>query len=257
MKKILLVCLSVICIPLSAARGQQTEPSTQKSPLVGERVPSEDPILKDFHSLGLIDGHTNIFRSACPVRDLAKAATTQPSKSLDQQANARMQRLYDLGIRTVISFQNPSGDQDEAKVKELTTSVAMEKEAAAAVGLRYVAFPMSNAGKKSLEEMSDDAVQVWLDQVSAEIFADARQGGVVFHCSAGHDRSGIVAAWLRIKYENWPVDEAIAEMRRLGHNWPKYSHNGGISSWHEDHLRALAARLGADKHEPINAAEKP
>jgi protein-tyrosine phosphatase len=124
----------------------------------------------------------------------------------------------------------------------------MEKEAAAAVGIRYVAFPMSNSGKNSLEDMTDAAVGEWLQSVSAEIFADANQGGVAFHCSAGHDRSGIVSAWLRIKYENWPVDEAIAEMRRLGHNWVKYSHNGGVSSWHEDHLRDLAKQLDSAKN---------
>src|SRR5262245_5336409 len=37
---------------------------------VGERVPSEDGIVKNLHSLGLIEGRTNIFRSASPVRDL-------------------------------------------------------------------------------------------------------------------------------------------------------------------------------------------
>jgi hypothetical protein len=232
----------------TAARGQDAAPATRKSPLVGERVPSEDSVLKDLHSLGLICGHTNIYRCACPVRDLAKAAATQPDQDFREQAKGRMQRLCDLGVRTVISFQNPAGDQDEGHVKELQTSVAMEKEAAAAVGIRYVAFPMSNSGKNSLEDMTDAAVGEWLQSVSAEIFADANQGGVAFHCSAGHDRSGIVSAWLRIKYENWPVDEAIAEMRRLGHNWVKYSHNGGVSSWHEDHLRDLAKQLDSAKN---------
>jgi len=44
-----------------------------------------------------------------------------------------------------------------------------------------------------------------------------------------------------VTVQHWSVDAAINEMRRLGHNWPKYSHNGGISSWHEDHLRAMVA----------------
>jgi protein-tyrosine phosphatase family protein len=62
---------------------------------------------------------------------------------------------------------------------------------------------------------------------------------VLFHCSAGHDRTGIVAAYMRLKYQHWPVDQAIDEMRRYGHNWPKFSHDGGTSSWHEEHLRAI------------------
>jgi hypothetical protein len=82
------------------------------------------------------------------------------------------------------------------------------------------------------------------------VFGDAKTGGVVFHCSAGHDRTGIVAAFIRIKYEHWPVDQAIDEMRRYGHNWLKFSNNGGTSSWHEDHLRAIATLLAQPTTEP-------
>jgi hypothetical protein len=32
-------------------------------------------------------------------------------------------------------------------------------------------------------------------------------------------------------------------MRFYGHNWIKNSKNGGISSWHEDHVRAIAENL--------------
>jgi protein-tyrosine phosphatase len=71
----------------------------------------------------------------------------------------------------------------------------------------------------------------------------AESGGVLFHYSAGHDRTGIVAAYIRMKYQHWPVDEAIAEMRRYGHNWPKYSSDGDQSSWHEAHLRAISEDL--------------
>jgi hypothetical protein len=214
-------------------------PSTQP---VGEKVPSEDAVLKDLHSMGLINGCTNIFRCACPVRDIAKQmATTQPSAADLAAGKQRMQRLYDLGIRTVISFQNPLGDDDHPK--EVARAVALEKQTAAEVGLQYVAYPISNAGKNSLQDMSDQAVLNLLDPISVAIFKYAQTGGVAFHCSAGHDRTGIVAAYLRLKYEHWPVEQAIDEMRRYGHNWPKFSSNGGISSWHEDHLRAIAKMI--------------
>jgi protein-tyrosine phosphatase len=154
-----------------------------------------------------------------------------------------MQHLYDLGIRTVISFQNPSETGDEGKVREVQAAVALEKSAAEKVGITYVPYPMNNGGPDSLATMSDRQVMQWCDAVTTEIFKDANQGGVIFHCSAGHDRTGVVAAYIRIKYEDWPVEQAIAEMRRLGHNWVRYSNNGGISSWHEQHLRAIAAML--------------
>jgi hypothetical protein len=70
---------------------------------VGEQVPSEDDLIKDLHSLGLINGQTDIFRSACPVRDLAKKmSSTQPSADDLILAAVRTQHLYDLGIRTII-----------------------------------------------------------------------------------------------------------------------------------------------------------
>jgi hypothetical protein len=123
----------------------------------------------------------------------------------------------------------------------------LEKAAAQAVGIEYVPRPIGNSGPNSFETMSDSQVLDWLQGTSDEIFQYAKTGGVAIHCSAGHDRTGIVCAYLRIKYEHWPVDEAIAEMRRFGHNWIKFSHNGGVSSWHEDHLRAIAKTIETDK----------
>ncbi len=57
-----------------------------------------------------------------------------------------------------------------------------------------------------------------------------------------------MTAYIRIKYQHWPVEQAVDEMRRYGHNWVKYSADGGISSWHEDHLRAIAEMLKAESN---------
>lgn len=185
------------------------------------------------------------------MRDLAKQmATTQPTDEQLQEATARIQHLYDLGVRTIISFQDPSQQAEEGKDSDTRHAVALERTAAAAVGIRYVWHPMSNAGPHSLQTMTDQEVISWIDPIGVEIFDAAKTGGVLFHCSAGHDRAGIVAAYLRLKYQHWPVEQAIEEMRRLGHNWPKYSANGGVSSWHEAHLRGIATILAvpADGH---------
>jgi hypothetical protein len=227
------------------------EATTRKSAeAVGERVPSEDPVLKDFHSLGLLDGRVDIFRCASPVRDLGKpAATKVESDAQISTASARISRLYSLGIRTIICLEDPANPETEndadgaAKAKQLKARLALERAAALNGGIDFVMKPMVNSGPNSLETLSDAAVLAWLEDVSSEVLKDAKTGGVVFHCSAGHDRTGMVAAFIRIKYEHWPVDQAIDEMRRYGHNWVKYSKNGGISSWHEDHLRAIARML--------------
>jgi len=250
MKRILSAIVLAGCLVLArwpmGARAQ-IAPTTSPSPSpvkVGERIPSEDAVIKDLHSLGLINGKVDIWRCACPVRDIAAAmATTQPADADLLAAKARMQRLFDLGIRTDISFQTAIGD--ESKADESTRAIALEKAAAASVGMTFINDPIANSGPHSLEDMSDTQVMALLDAESAKILDTARTAGVMFHCSAGHDRTGIVAAYIRIKYEHWPVDQAIDEMRSLGHNWVKYSANGGISSWHEDHLQAIAKMLAA------------
>ena len=246
-----------VCVPLLAAEPVAALPTEASPPTaaplqttVGERVPSEDEVIQDFHSLGLVGGHTNIFRSSCPVRDLAKSPSTTLS---DEQkltaARTRMKHLRALGIQTIVSFEDPAKVESadvpypNDRTEPMRPSVALERAAAEQEGIRYISRPMANADDNSLENMSHEAVQQLLEANSREVLQAAESGGVLFHCSAGHDRTGIVAAYIRMKYQHWPVEEAIAEMRRYGHNWPKYSSDGGQSSWHEAHLRAISEDL--------------
>jgi hypothetical protein len=242
-------CVIALALMIRAtlSLGATTMPSGAAA--IGEQVPSEDPVLRDFHSLGLVEGHVDIFRCASPVRDLVKSPATRPSDNQLDAARQRMQRLYDLGIRTIICLEDPSrpemenGIPDSSKTALMKHHIALERAAASQFNIRWVLMPMANSGPDSLQDMSDTQVLDWLDRVSGEVLRDAQMGGVMFHCASGHDRTGIVAAFIRVRYEGWPVEQAIAEMRRLGHNWTKFSNNGGISSWHEDHLRAIARML--------------
>jgi protein tyrosine/serine phosphatase len=168
--------------------------------------------------------------------------TGQPTEEDLKLARMRMQHLYDLGVRTVISFQHQVPPQkNETNVEHI--AVALEQVAAKEVGLTYVAYPLSNRGTNSFEDMTDEAVVKLLDPISEEIMKLSQDGGVAFHCKAGKDRAGIVAGYLRLKYQHWTADEAIAEMRRYGHGWTKFTKDGATNSWHENHLRAIAKIL--------------
>jgi hypothetical protein len=245
--------LAVALLPICLAAAPATAPS-QKSPAIGEKIPSEDAVIKDLHSLGLINGHTNIFRSASPVRDLVKSSSTDvaaPSAALRDEARARMQHLHDLGIRTIISFENPDllkPDETKSSATQRALWISLEKSAAADVGIAFISHPIDSSGEGSLETMTNQQVLDLLTPIAVDVFTAADKGGVLFHCAAGHDRTGLVAAFLRLKYQHWSVDQAIDEMRRLGHNWPKYSHDNGQSSWLEEHLRALAPQFSAAKN---------
>jgi hypothetical protein len=231
-KSLLALFTAIILLP--AAFAQKNSSS---------KTPSEDPVIKNLHWLGPINGQTNILRCASPTMDLAEQMkTAKPTEDDLKLARERMQRLHNLGIRTVISFQHQTPPtQTETNAERI--AVALEKLAAKEVGLTYVAYPMSNKGKNSFEDMSDDAVIKLLDPISEDIFKFAQAGGVAFHCKAGKDRTGIMAGYLRLKYQHWTPDEAIAEMRRYGHSWNKFTKNGATNSWHESHLRAIAKSL--------------
>jgi protein-tyrosine phosphatase len=200
---------------------------------------SEDALIKNLHWLGPINGHTNILRCASPTMEVAaQMKTAEPTEVDLKLARDRMQHLHDLGIDTVISFQHQSpGTNVERR------AVALERTAAKEAGLTYIAYPMSNKGTNSFEDMSTEAVIKLLDPISEEIMRLAATGGVAFHCKSGKDRAGIMAGYLRLKYQHWTADEAIAEMRRCGHAWENFAANGATNSWHENHLRAIAKTL--------------
>jgi Tyrosine phosphatase family len=233
-----LVCCPAVLLAQSTLPAPQT--AAQKP---GEKFPSDDALISDFHNLGEINGTTNLFRSASPLRDLEKKGE-KPADDAAAQARARLQHLYDLGIRTIVSFEQPNPPAGAGK-EDKTNWIALEQAAAKDVGIAYVSHPMANSGKDSLETLAPAAVLVWLQAVDADVFKYAKGGGVDVHCSAGHDRTGIVVAYLRMKYQHWTAEAAIQEMRDRGHNWPKYSANGGISSWHEADVRAVAQMLNA------------
>jgi hypothetical protein len=219
------------------------------TPDVGEKIPSEDIAIPDFHSMGLLEGRVNIFRSASPTRDFVKSGKLN-DEAIVNEAQTRMNRLKGLGIKTIVWLElpDPAAKKEDTpeEVAQKEKIFALEKEYAQKAGIEILSRPIANAAysdHKSLEEMTSLEVKNLLDSVSGEILAKSKDGGVLFHCAAGHDRTGIVAAYIRMKYQHWPAVEAIAEMRRLGHNWPKNSRNDGKTSWHEDHLKAIEGMM--------------
>ena len=231
----------------TAATATATAPTgASNKSVVGEKTPSEDAIIKDFHALGPIAGHDNLFRCASPVRELVKhAEPPRIDAGITASARARMQHLYERGIRTIVSLEAPEviDRQTPAETALELRWIELEKTCAEESGIKFVARPMTCSGPKSLQDTTDAEAMKLLDAVTTDILNAAKDGGVVFHCAAGHDRTGIVAAYLRMKYQHWTADQAIEEMRKYGHNWVKFSRNGGVSSWLEDHLRGIALLL--------------
>jgi len=230
----------LLCLPtLFAAE----EPLSDVTP----RVSSEDSLIANYHSLGEIAHRSNIFRCANPVGDIADRLNgLEPTETDRQLAKARMQHLYDSGVRTVISLQRQEPSTETWKNPEYN-AVTLEKAAAQEAGLTYVAYSMGNRGKDplSLQYMPDETVLMLMESIASDIVKRSETGGVAFHCKSGKDRTGLVAAYLRVKYQHWTADQAIAEMRRNGHVWKSFLKPGNTYSWHEEHLRAIAEKLAA------------
>jgi len=250
---------SVSLPPLFAADAPATtKRSTEK--MAAQKAASEDPLITNFHSLGEIDHRTNIYRSANPIGNIAdRLKGAEPTEADRQQAKAQMQHLHDLGVRTVVSFQLQEPPTATTKNAEYN-AVALEKAAAQEVGIKYVAYPMANSGKGalSLQYMADEDVLKIVDAASSDIVKCSETGGVLFHCQSGKDRTGMVAGYLRIKYQHWSVDDALREMREKGHVWQKFLKPGNTFSWHEEHLRAMAKTVAdSEAVKPDAESKKP
>jgi protein tyrosine/serine phosphatase len=217
------LALAALCAPWALAAPPQARP--------GEQVASEDPVVRNFHRVDLGLPGVTLYRSASPVRDLVKG---KPEALRDPATQAEAVRilahLKGLGIATIVSLEDPQ----EADKGGPSASVALERSAAQAAGLAYLSNPMRN---ERFKDMKPEEILAWLKGVEANVLAAAKQGGVLLHCAAGHDRTGLAAAYLRITVDHWTVDRAIVEMRALGHNWPKFSSDGGATSWHEAFLK--------------------
>lgn len=114
--------------------------------------------------------------------------------------DAGWQQAYDGGIRTVIDLRNP----DEIRRRDTDPRVRSETLAAFDV----VHAPTEDPGNSEFRELCvpylndpasyADNARIFPEKLAAVFKAvAAAAGGVVIHCSAGRDRSGMIAAMLQ------------------------------------------------------------
>ena len=96
--------------------------------------------------------------------------------------------LREMGVDTVINLR-PESDH--------------ERQIVGKHGMRYIYLPLP-----PLDAPTHEVTLAFLEAAT-----DPGNGMVFFHCYHGVDRTGTMAACLRIARDGWTVDEAIAEMR--------------------------------------------
>lgn len=113
-----------------------------------------------------------------------------------QTRGGSMEQLSNLGVTTIVDLRREDPSERDH-----------EKREADAVGIHFVSIPVS--GWKAPTEAQ---VAQFLS-----IFSDPKQK-VFVHCRFGEDRTGVFVATYRIAVQQWPVEQAINEMRFFGFN---------------------------------------
>lgn len=102
------------------------------------------------------------------------------------------------GIQTVLSLEDEGGQASLADA---------ERAVAAQFGMKFVWQPMSNTDQPTLQQINK----------ALETIVNPANRPVLVHCKHGSDRTGIVIAAYRIKYDHWTMAQAVTEMRQYGH----------------------------------------
>lgn len=131
--------------------------------------------------------------------------------------------LQSLGIRVVVNLQG--GDPESflfgpiaewLEPGEDPKNIAKEKALTKRLGMDFWHAPLNSfdAVSKHDEILIDQTLEV----MRAGSLAGS-QGAVFVHCEHGRDRTGLVVALYRVKFEGWDPIDAYIEWTDHGHGW--------------------------------------
>ena len=120
--------------------------------------------------------------------------------------------LYEYGIRTIISLHTVGMVEDELNVTPPYSDLVTVQAAIEDITDREFLHQWAVTELWGTPLYYKDALQRWPERHAAVIsaIAQARPGGVLFHCIRGHDRTGIIALLLLALVGVAP-DEIIAD----------------------------------------------
>ena len=120
-----------------------------------------------------------------------------------------VKKLADLGIKTIVNLR---GESDETKVEE---------SEAKSLGMKFFNVPMSSAGRPTEEQIK----RIF------EIIESTENAPVFIHCRRGSDRTGVVVAVFRIKYDGWNDSQALDEAKRYGMGFIQFAKRDYIKDY--------------------------
>ncbi len=112
---------------------------------------------------------------------------------------AGVEQLAQMGIKTIVDLERGIFEEEPQVVKR-------EEETAEKLGIRFQKVPILSFFPPK-DERVDKALSLITDPDNQPVF---------IHCEHGRDRTGIVIAAYRMKFEGWPPQEAYKEMKKYG-----------------------------------------
>ncbi len=188
--------------------------------------------------------------NAAPVENFHKVTDGiyRGARPVDQLEIAKLAKM---GIKTVINLQG--GDLNSPWIGDLIpyfedgetkAEINQEGRIVNAYGMNYYSMPLNSLGTVSKREA------IRIEQV-LEIMNDPEQQPVFVHCAHGADRTGMVIALYRVKYQNWSTRRAHNEMQNKGHNWLHMLFTSGM----DEYFLSYAFMLSVER--ALGIAENP
>lgn len=114
-----------------------------------------------------------------------------------QPSEASLKLLKDYcGVKTILNLRD-----DEEKVN-------WERQVSEKLGMDFINIPM-NGGQKQAAKKIEQCLNIMHDKSRQPVFV---------HCQAGKDRTGMICAAYKIKYNNWNLENALFEMLVYGYS---------------------------------------
>jgi tyrosine-protein phosphatase SIW14 len=149
-----------------------------------------------------------------------------------------VQYLKSLKVKNIINLQGGDLDSDIgiiipwAEPGERPENIAKEKVTALSLGLGFFHSPLN-----SLEPITRDEDRA-IDEVLT-FMHDENNQPIFIHCEHGADRTGLLVALYRVKYEGVNPVTARAEWIKNGHNKLHQLFTGGLDDYYYAKVKQL------------------